>query len=273
VEHQGAQRVVPILLYHRVVRSSSAAARSPFSVTEHEFDEHLSLLRDSGARPVTVGELVALRRFAGDGGVAPGTVVVTFDDGYRDFAEVALPLLERHHVPCSLYVVSDFVGGTSSWTSDPAPLMDWSELRALADSAAGVEIGAHSARHLELDTAPADVAREEIVGSRATLEERLGQAVDSFAYPFGHHHKRVRQAVIDAGYRSACAVKNQLSPADDDPYSLARVTITAGTGLDRLSRILHGAASVAVADSGERLRTRGFRVFRRIAHRGHTGHG
>ena len=66
------------------------------------------------------------------------------------------------------------------------------------------------------------------------LEQLLGRPVDTFAYPHGYHDAAVaKELVVAAGYRSATAVRNALSPADDDRFALARVTVTSDFGADR----------------------------------------
>jgi hypothetical protein len=86
--------------------------------------------------------------------------------------------------------------------------------------------------------------------------------IESFAYPHGAYDRRARQAVIQAGYRSAAAVKNAVSHASDDPFAIARWTVTRGTPVSRIAEVLEGDG-VPRAWANERLRTRAFRTVRR----------
>jgi hypothetical protein len=98
--------------------------------------------------------------------------------------------------------------------------------------------------------------------SRTELEEITGSPVLSFSYPHGAYDRRARVAVVAAGYRSAAAVKNAVSHLGDDPFAIARWTVTAGTPAARIADVLEGRG-VPRAWRGERLRTRGYRVARR----------
>jgi hypothetical protein len=86
--------------------------------------------------------------------------------------------------------------------------------------------------------------------------------IDSFAYPYGAYDARVRGAVIAAGYRSAAAVKNAVSHRDDDPFAIARWTVTSATPAKRLADVLDGRG-VPLGWTRERLRTRAYRTARR----------
>jgi hypothetical protein len=89
--------------------------------------------------------------------------------------------------------------------------------------------------------------------------------VTSFAYPYGYHSRAVRRAVVDAGYTSACAVKNALSHPDDDVFAIARVLVERTTGVAGIDDLLEGRGW-PMSWRGERLRTRGWRAYRRVRH-------
>ncbi len=160
------------------------------------------------------------------------TVVITFDDGFADFAEHALPVLTGYELTSTMYVVTGCVGSTSTWLESVGegdrPMLGWSDIESLAK--AGVEIGAHTHSHPQLDIINRDTAWEEIRRSRGVLQDRLGHEIPSFAYPFGFHGPRIRALVERAGFTSACAVKDALSGPGDDPLAIARVIVPGDTG-------------------------------------------
>ncbi|HZC13618.1 MAG TPA: polysaccharide deacetylase family protein, partial [Thermoleophilaceae bacterium] len=98
--------------------------------------------------------------------------------------------------------------------------------------------------------------------SKLRLETLTQIEIRSFAYPHGAYDERARQAVIDAGFRSAAAVKNALSHSADDVFAIARWTVTAGTPASRIAQVLEGVG-VPIAWAGERFRTRAYRFARR----------
>jgi peptidoglycan/xylan/chitin deacetylase (PgdA/CDA1 family) len=181
-------RQTPILMYHRLTRRTGG---HPFSLAVARFRRQLTLLHALGYRSVSP---VA---FATPAALPARAVAITFDDGYLDTLTVALPLLGEFGFTATCYLVAGAVGKRAHWT-DPAPLMDWSGVDAWL--AAGMEVGAHSLTHPDLTTLREAALREEVAGAKARLEDRLGIAVRSLAYPFNRVDRRVMAAVADAGY-------------------------------------------------------------------------
>jgi peptidoglycan/xylan/chitin deacetylase (PgdA/CDA1 family) len=133
-------------------------------------------------------------------------VGLTFDDGYADFVEQAVPLLHRYGCTATVFVLPGRLGGSNVWDADGPrkPLLTADGIRAAAD--AGMEIGSHGMRHLDLTAAGDEVLREETAGSRARLAELTGRSPQGFCYPYGRLDERAVAAVRAAGYGYACAV-------------------------------------------------------------------
>jgi peptidoglycan/xylan/chitin deacetylase (PgdA/CDA1 family) len=252
-------RLVPILLYHSVSDAPSAQMR-PFTVGPSVFRRQLEAVAESGVDVLSVSDFVRLRETAM---LPERPAVITFDDGFADFAEHALPALAEHRLPATLYVTTGFLAGCPdgpAWARPAERMLHWSQLRDL--DAAGVEIGAHTHNHPYLDTLVEGAARDEIVRSRALLEEELGREIESFAYPNGYSSEAVRRLVPAAGYRSACAVRNTFSSIHDDRFALARLTVRDTTTIDELADWLAGFGAPPPR-AGERVATRAWRVYRR----------
>lgn len=251
---------VPVLLYHSV-SDDPAEVIAPYTVTPATFRRHLGLITDSGREAISVSELVRRRRDAQE---SRNAVVISFDDGFADFADQALPLLTAHGLPATLYLTTGALRGGRIRAWEPfvyAAFLGWDQLGDL--ETAGIELGAHSRSHRQLDLLSPAKARAEIVGSKADLEDALGHQIASFAYPHGHGGRRARELARGAGFTSACAVRNALSPADDDPFRLARLTVTAGTSDATLAAWLHGRGA-PVAESRDRWRAAAGRGVRRL---------
>jgi len=258
---------IPILLYHSVSAAPSSHIAA-FAVPPDTFRRHLACIVERGRTPLTVSEFVAFAQGA-DAGLPERPIVVTFDDGYADFAEEALPALREHGIRATLYVTTGFLSNGQhrrAVREPPGVMLPWSELNALI--AEGVEIGAHTHTHPQLDTLRPRDASVEISRSKALLEDALDHEIASFAYPHGYSSPRVRSLVREAGYASACSVKNAFSSWSDDRFAVARLMVRRTTPLERVAQWIEGAGA-PVARADEALRTRAWRVVRRaraVAH-------
>ena len=221
---------VPILMYHQVT-PASVALTDRYTITPTRFAAQMRLLALARYAPITIAELVGCWRER----KAPPqrAVVITFDDGFRDCFEFAVPVLERYRFTAVFYLVAGLMGKTSQWMRAAGgaefPLMDWSAARSLQD--AGMQCGAHSLSHPALADCSPDEARRELVESRERLEDGLGREVTHFAYPYGSVSAQVRALAADAGYLSACATERRLATSNDDLLRLPRVSIYGGESL------------------------------------------
>lgn len=247
---------IPVLLYHSVADAPPAGQRQEFTVTPARFAEHVALIAASGRAAMTISELAGA--LSGQRAFPEHPVAVTFDDGFDD-TPAAVARLRAAGISSTVYVTTGNVGTPRGIS--PAGLA------ALVES--GAELGAHTVSHPHLDELPARVAAAEIRDSRRQLEEHLGSSVATFAYPHGDHGRRVRAAVIAAGYSSAAAVKNALSHRGDDPFAIARWTVMHDTSTEQVARILAGEGA-PLAWPGERYRTWAYREARRMRRRLHA---
>jgi peptidoglycan/xylan/chitin deacetylase (PgdA/CDA1 family) len=253
---------IPILLYHSIAQDASPKFL-PWVVPQNQFAQQMQSLADQGYTPITVSGLV--QRMGNTSGSFPERpVVISFDDGFVDFLTGAVPILDRYKFPATLYVVTAAVGGTSQWLAEEGegdrPCLSWDQIAELPGQ--GIEIGAHSHTHPQLDTLPLSAANEEIRLSKSLLEDHLGQPVDSFAYPHGYHSPAVRRLVQQAGFSSACGVKHAMSALNDDPFSLARIIIRRDLSLEGFGQLIEGRF-LRTAPQGERLQTIVWRGIRR----------
>jgi len=187
-----------ILMYHAVADVSYDP--NVLSVSPARFAAQLAWLERLGLRGVSIGALVAAMR----AGRARGLVGITFDDGYASVLENAVPELVRRGFTASVYIISDRLGGKNDWDDGtPWPLLSAAQIGELA--AAGMEIGSHSASHVRLAGADAEVLRAEISGSREQLSRVTDAEIRGFAYPYGDMDAAARRAVREAGFEYACA--------------------------------------------------------------------
>ncbi|WP_409329171.1 polysaccharide deacetylase family protein [Trujillonella humicola] len=218
-------RMPPVLMYHSISPSQDA---DPNRIRVHpdRLARHLRLLRRLGLRGVSLAELVA----AADRGAAAGLVGLTFDDGYTDFLEHAVPVLDRHGMTGTVYVVAGRLAGQNAWDEGPRlDLMDADAVRAVA--AAGHEVGSHTLHHVHLRGCDPAVLAEEVAGSRRVLQDVLQDDVPGFAYPWGEFDAAAAAAVRAAGYDHACVTGDHLP---GDRFTLPRFYVAPTDGTPQL---------------------------------------
>lgn len=161
----------------------------------------------------------------------PNELAITFDDGYRDNHDIAAPILEEFGLTATFFITTDAIGSKDiPWwdkgSSAPHPYMEWQQVRSLRDR--GFDIGSHTRTHPDLGVVSGDAAREEILGSRSILEDRLGETVDLFAFPYGYdtHMSDANRALVkEGGYRCCCSYGPPLTK-NTDPFRLGRIPVS-----------------------------------------------
>lgn len=252
--------LIPVLLYHSIADPTGQERASRFTISPKVFAEHMASLEGEGRQSLTVSQLLPV--LAGSQPPPDRAVLVTFDDGYRDFLTEALPIMERYGIASTIYVVTGFMGDGDAPGRNRSghAMLTWGELAEVAGR--GVEVGGHTHTHPMLDTLPHATAREEIVRCRDLIEDHLATTAASFAYPHGYSSAWVRAAVKEAGFTSACAVRNAMSHTGDDPFAIARLMLEVSHTPADVRRMLSGEG-VPVATRHDRLVTRGWRLARR----------
>jgi peptidoglycan/xylan/chitin deacetylase (PgdA/CDA1 family)/GT2 family glycosyltransferase len=231
---------LPILMYHRIAEDGPPDTER-YRVAPRAFQEQLRYLWNAGFRSVSLAEWrEALHRRQ----PLPGRcVLLTFDDGYRDFLANAWPLLERYGLRATVFLVADEIGGVNRWDrayGHEVELLAWDEIRRLR--AGGIEFGSHTASHPPLTgLTPEDVVRE-AARSRAILSRGLGVPVDAFAYPYGDLDDAVRRLVGATGYTYGLTCNAELSKYDDDLLALPRIEIMGSDDLSTFILRLAGSA-------------------------------
>jgi peptidoglycan/xylan/chitin deacetylase (PgdA/CDA1 family) len=166
------------------------------------------------------------------GGRLNRQLAITFDDGYRDNYENAVPVLEKLSLPATFFVVTRFMGSAIVpwWDREHGvrhPWMTWDHVRSLHQK--GFDVGAHTRTHVDLGTVSERVAKEEIVGARVDLENELGIPIDLFAYPYGRRRNLddcSRYLVKEAGFRCCCSSFGGINVSGGDPFHLLRIPIS-----------------------------------------------
>lgn len=224
------------LLRNRSARASflcyhSIAAEGPryLTITAELFERQLAFLRHGGIRS---GDLRSLAGAAG-GDLDRATAFLTFDDGFRNNFETALPLLREYGFGAFVFVLPPLVdcGGALEWAEVaadccryPATMrsVTWTMLEQMKEG--GFEVGSHTLTHPHLPELDDDALREELWGSRARVKERLGSC-DTLAYPFGAWSDRVAAAAVNCGYSYAFSLPTRSGQRRAGAHSIPRINV------------------------------------------------
>ncbi len=212
---------IPILLYHQV--SDVPLAKDPFglAVTPTQFAIQMNDLRRRGYSGISMEDLALARR--GKRALPPRAVAITFDDGYQDNLDNALPVLQACGFSATVFVVASRVGQMSDWYGQrdelAAPLMDWDGLAKMR--AEGICIGSHTSTHAQLDQLGVEEAHSEIGHSRQLIETSLGCSCQVLSYPYERFTASTLKIAEECGYLAACG--SPRLPESD--YNLWRVEI------------------------------------------------
>lgn len=247
-----SQHRVPVLMYHEI--ADATATSSPLAVAPDVFADQLGYLRQAGFNTLTAGELAAFLT-DGAGELPERPIVLTFDDGYGDFYTDGLPVVKQNGFTGTLFQTTGGVGEEG----EAKRMLNWREIAEI--HAAGIEIGAHTVMHPQLDILPEKNLRDELYISKSELEEHLGFEVPGLAYPFGYSNQRVRDVAREFGYTYAYAVGNDFTTSAAEKFTLPRLTVRRATTMDEFRNMVNGKDTLTVRR--DRVLTKGFSIVRR----------
>jgi peptidoglycan/xylan/chitin deacetylase (PgdA/CDA1 family) len=225
---------VPILMYHflRVIKDVQRDRLGyNLSVAPADFALQLALLRREGYTAVSLSDVLDAMETGAPLPARP--IVLTFDDGYNNFATIAAPLLAKAGYTGTDFVVSGFVGKPG--------FMGAAQIRQVVQM--GMTIGAHTEHHVDLARVPLSVAEQEIDGSRVALQALCGQPVTDFAYPSGEFTQQTLQLVAAAGFRDAVTTMPGMYHDLGLPYTLTRIRVSGGESIQAFAQSLAGQHS------------------------------
>jgi len=212
--------------------------------TPRVFADQMALLQAAGYRGATLSEGLAALSAGSEARLsasadssplaAPSSthnsrpVVLTFDDGFRDFATRALPVLREHGFRATVFLPTAFIGDTRGRFKE-RECLSWSEVDELHQ--AGIEIGSHTVTHPKLADLSWPEIEAEIRESKLTIETRLSAPARTFAYPYAYpqtdrvYVARFRQLLHDAGYEACVTTEIGTARSGDDVLGLKRLPI------------------------------------------------
>lgn len=205
---------IPILMYHYVeyVTDMNDTFRMSMNITPDVFEKQLITLKDNGFTFLTMRELASA--LEGNTALPKKPVVLTFDDGYKDFFDVVLPILKKHTVKSVSYV--------SPGLLDQPNYMSRDNVIEIAGSGL-VEVASHTVQHTNLSGASLQSAYYEIYESKRELEALIGEEVVSFAYPYGGFDEQSASLLHEAGYETAVTTEPGVEFTSGSEFRIMRI--------------------------------------------------
>ena len=216
---------IPILMYHRIGERVKASIVPDHYVPERLFESHIRGLKRRGFRIISLAELHRLFQSK-----APNTdklIAISFDDGFENFYTGGMPILKKHNVTASVFLVADCIGKTNQWCIEQGDvterMMTVEQIQEGREQ--GVEFGSHTITHPNLPKCTDELAASEIVESKDRIEKMVGFPVDWFSYPYGYYGDRDKKLVEEAGYLGGLSTRRIGNTQQTDRFALGRINV------------------------------------------------
>ena len=209
---------VPIITYHSIDDSGSVVSTSPAV-----FRRQMKYLSEAGYTSLQLRDMIST--FKNGNQLPAKPIVLTFDDGFKNFYSHAFPVLSEFGLCATVFLVTDFCGRHNDWGGNPpelprSELLSWSDIKALND--AGIEFGSHTRTHPDLTKLSSAAAEAEITQSKSMIEDALGKETVTFAYPFGRKNASIRN-IAASNFEASCSVELGKMTTRSDFSSLERI--------------------------------------------------
>ncbi|ELC8443157.1 polysaccharide deacetylase family protein [Clostridium perfringens] len=208
---------IPVLCYHDVTPNNPD--NNGLLISPEKFKEQLQYLKDNNYTPITLDELYDYLRNNKE--IPEKPVVITFDDGYKGNYEYAYPLLKEFKFPATMFVISNYVGGTDFMTTK--------QLKEMSNN--GIEIESHTSKHDDLSKLNETEQVETLKNAKTSLEKIIEKPVNFVAYPFGRHNSDTRIAAEKAGYKLGFNLNGNFADRKDHNFNMDRIYVNGNDSL------------------------------------------
>jgi len=237
--HRAFPKKIRILFYHSIDNSGS-----DISTSVEIFGRQMAFLKKEGY--TTLSLLDYVNNHYPENEPSQKSVIITFDDGFKSIYLHAFPILKRYGFTATIFLTTDYINASAHWISrdldliednifnssirkkdlqkikqaSSFPLLSWGEISEMSDY--GIEFGSHTASHLWLGRTTPEKTREDILRSRAIIEEMLNKPVDFFSYPYSDYTLETKEIVRELGFRAACGGDPRADRLANDLYGIKR---------------------------------------------------
>jgi peptidoglycan/xylan/chitin deacetylase (PgdA/CDA1 family) len=234
---------IPVLMYHSISEDSETGVPPYYRTATRPdvFDSHMRYLHAHGYSVLNLGE--AVDALETDSNIRGKCVVITFDDGFRDFYTNAFPILKKYGFTATMFVPTGLINERDSFKGKP--VMTWDEIRELKGQ--GIQFGSHTVTHPKLQDMLLQDVKYELEISKAHLEEQLDELITTFCYPYAFPEENttftraLKEMMVNAGYRYATGTRVGTLKKADDPYFIKRIPMNSCDDLALLKAKLGGS--------------------------------
>jgi peptidoglycan/xylan/chitin deacetylase (PgdA/CDA1 family) len=205
---------IPILMYHYIGPRNDPddITKNLLSTWPQILDEQIKTLKNAGYTFLKNDELADILDTKKE--IPQKPVVLTFDDGYKDFYTNAYPILKKYNAKATNFVISGFINNLNHLSTG--------ELKELSKDE-NIEIGAHTVNHEWLKDQNADTSKYETLENKHDLENITGKQVASFAYPYGAFDEAAIKTVKESGFRSAVSTLPGIIESNYNRFFMYRI--------------------------------------------------
>jgi peptidoglycan/xylan/chitin deacetylase (PgdA/CDA1 family) len=239
---------IPILMYHSVSYDVEQGIHPYYRVvtTPEVFTQHMALLADRGYQVIGLEEAVKLlhQENVERQSMPTRPVVITFDDGFRDFYTHAYPILQKYGFTATMFLPTGFISNDRKRFKEKLCL-SWNEVRELHQK--GISFGSHTITHPQLKTLPGEHVQREVKESKEIIENELGSAIESFSYPYAFPEEDnqfkifLRDALRSCGYQYGVSTILGIASRTQNQFFLRRIPANSYDDMPLFKAKLKGA--------------------------------
>jgi peptidoglycan/xylan/chitin deacetylase (PgdA/CDA1 family) len=205
----GQRTRTQVLMFHSVGGSAAGDTKGLYSIDPDNFRSQMMMLKELDGKEVN---LVPFGQFA------PGSLSITFDDGYKDNLTTVAPIMHELEIPFHIFLCPAFIdSGTSGFLTQ-------SDVRYLQRSTLS-SFGVHGYSHTPLTSLDTNTALAELADSRKWLEDLVQTSLPTMSYPHGAVNKAVREMVESTGFQFAASSKFGPLPPSHNPFMIPRIDV------------------------------------------------
>ena len=238
----GRKPSVPILMYHSITNADESNAHAYYRTMTSQavFASQMKYLHENGFKTCSPAQAIQQLQTQ----TAAKLVVITFDDGYRDFYRYAFPILNQYSYSATVYLPTAYIG-EAPLRFKKTDCLTWAEVRELSQH--GILFGSHTVTHPQLRELSHVAVNEELANSKNAIEEKLGCAVDSFAYPYAFPQadsdftSMLRDSLSRAGYQNGVCTIVGRANRKSEPLFMERLPVNSYDDSALFSAKLAGA--------------------------------